>query len=76
MKFDEEINKVLNSRLEDTDMLNVFEVLNYSNADLQKAFNIALEMENRNLVKLLYSNFNTNKVIIEFTRLGKLRSID
>ena len=75
MKFENEISTVLNSRLENTDMLNILEVLQYTPSDFQKAFDVALEMENRNLVKLLYSNANTNKVIIEFTRLGKVKHL-
>lgn len=50
---------------------NVMEYLGYSQADFQKGFDIANEMQNRDLVKLLYSNFNQNKVIVEFTLLGK-----
>ena len=50
---------------------NVMEILGYTSADFQKGFDIANEMQNRDLVKLLYSNFNQNKVIIEFTLLGK-----
>lgn len=47
------------------------EILGYSHADFQKGFDIAIEMQNRDLVKLLYSNFNQNKIIVEFTLLGK-----
>jgi hypothetical protein len=50
---------------------NVMEILGYSQADFQQGFDIANEMQNRDLVKLLYSNFNQSKVIIEFTLLGK-----
>ena len=50
---------------------NVMEFLGYTSADFQKGFDIANEMQNRDLVKLLYSNFNQNKVIVEFTVLGK-----
>jgi hypothetical protein len=50
---------------------NVMEVLNYTQADFDGAFRIALEMENRNLVKLLYSNINQNKVIVEITLVGE-----
>jgi len=50
---------------------NVMEILGYTSTDFQKGFDIANEMQNRDLVKLLYSNFNQNKVIVEFTLLGK-----
>ncbi|MBT1701614.1 hypothetical protein KK083_32290 [Fulvivirgaceae bacterium PWU4] len=71
MKFEKEISIILKSRRPDTDMLNVIEVLGYNADQFQQAFDIALEMDNRSLVKLLYSNFNAGKVIVEFTLLGK-----
>jgi hypothetical protein len=71
MKFEKEITTVLASRLPDTNMLNVVEALNYGPDQFQQAFDIALEMDNRNLVKLVYSNFNAGKVIVEFTLLAK-----
>lgn len=71
MKFEKEIATVLQSRRPDTDMLNIIEVLRYEPDKYQLAFDIALEMDNQSLVKLLYSNFNAGKVIVEFTLLGK-----
>lgn len=71
MKFEKEIATVLQSRRSDTDMLNVMEALGYGSDQFQLAFDVALEMDNRNLVKLLYSNWNTGKVIVEFTLLAK-----
>lgn len=71
MKFEKEIATVLQSRKADTDMINVVEALGYGSDKFQLAFDIALEMDNRNLVKLLYSNFNAGKVIVEFTLLTK-----
>ena len=71
MKFEKEIDIVLRSRRTDTDMLNVIEALGYGQDQFQQAFDIALEMDNRSLVKLLYSNFNAGKVIVEFTLLAK-----
>jgi hypothetical protein len=50
---------------------NVMEYLQYGADNFEKAFQIAIEMQNRDLVKLLYSNFNQNKIIVEFTLLGK-----
>jgi len=69
-----EIERILGSRRIDNDMLNVMEALNYSSEKFQQAFDIALEMDNRNLVKLVYSNFNQTKIIVEFTLLGKAKS--
>jgi hypothetical protein len=71
MKFEKEIETVIEARKPDTDMINVLEALNYSSDQFQEAFDIALEMDNRNLVKLIYSNFNAGKVIVEFTLLAK-----
>ena len=47
------------------------EALGYASDKFQQAFDVALEMDRRNLVKLLYSNFNAGKVIVEFTLLAK-----
>jgi hypothetical protein len=71
MKFEKEISIVISARKPDTDMINVLEALSYGTDQFQEAFDIALEMDNRNLVKLIYSNFNAGKVIVEFTLLAK-----
>jgi hypothetical protein len=71
MKIEEEIASVLQSRRPDTNILDVMEALGYTPDKFQQAFDIALEMDNRSLVKLLYSNFNAGKVIVEFTLLAK-----
>ena len=71
MKFEKEITIVLKSRKADSDMINVVEVLGYNSEMYQQAFDIALEMDNRNLAKLLYSNFNAGKVVVEFLLPGK-----
>jgi hypothetical protein len=71
MKFEKEIATVLKSRRPDTDMLNIVEALGYGSDEFQQAFDVALEMDNQSLVKLLYSNFNAGKVIVEFTLLAK-----
>jgi hypothetical protein len=74
MAFDKEITTILKSKRANTDMLNVMEALKYTPDNFQQAFDVALEMENRNLVKLLYSNFNAGKIIVEFTLLAKQSS--
>lgn len=71
MRLEKEIDKVLKSRRADTDMINVLEVLGYDKDKFQDAFDIALTMDNQNLAKLIYSNFDAGKVIIEFTLLAK-----
>jgi hypothetical protein len=70
VKFQPEITAILKSKRSDSDMTDVMEALSYTQADFQKGFDIALEMENRNLAKLIYSNFNATKIIIEFTLLA------
>lgn len=52
---------------------NVMEALGYSSDHFQTAFEYANAIQNMDLVKLLYSNFNQNKIIVEFTLLGKAR---
>ena len=71
MRFEKEINTLLKARRPDSDMLNLVDVLDYKPDNYQRAFDIALEMDNRNLAKFLYSNFNTGKVVVEFTLIGK-----
>lgn len=70
MKFEKEISIVLQSRQPETDMVNVLEALGYGQDKFQHAFDVALEMDNRNLVKLIYSNFHAGKIIVEFTLLA------
>lgn len=74
MNFDTQIQTVLRARLADTDMINVAEALGEPPEKFQQAFDVALEMENRNLVKLIYSNFNAGKIIVELTLPGKAES--
>lgn len=68
--LEQAILTILQSRSKTSDMVNVMDALNYNSENFQKAFDIALEMENRNLVKLLYSNFQAGKVVVEFTLLA------
>lgn len=49
---------------------NVMEFLNFDPRDFEKGFSIANEMQNKDLVKLLYSNFNKNLIVVETTLLG------
>lgn len=49
---------------------NVMEALNFDSARFEEGFAIALQMDNQNLVKLLYSNFNKNMIVVEMTRVG------
>ncbi len=49
---------------------NVMEFLLLSPSDFDKGFSIANDMQNKDLVKLLYSNFNKNLIVVETTLLG------
>ncbi len=49
---------------------NVMEFLNLGALEFDKGFSIANEMQNKDLVKLLYSNFNKNTVVVEITLVG------
>jgi hypothetical protein len=53
---------------------NVMQFLNYQAEDFQKGFEVANDMQNLNFVKLLYSNFNKNQVIVEITLWGESES--
>lgn len=52
---------------------NVMDAVGWSPEKFDDGFQLANTMQNLDLVKLLYSNFNQNKIIIEFTLLGKAR---
>jgi len=49
---------------------NVMEFLNLDPSEFDKGFTIANNMQNKDLVKLLYSNFNKNMVVVEITLVG------
>ncbi len=49
---------------------NVLEFLNYTSSDFDKGFECANEMQNKDLIKLLYSNFNKNLIVAELTLVG------
>ena len=54
---------------------NVMEFLNYDPSEFQKGFDVANDMQNLDYVKLLYSNFNKNLVVVEITLLGRNKSM-
>ncbi len=49
---------------------NVMEVLNLDQSAFDHGFTIANNMQNKDLIKLLYSNFNKNQIVVEITLLG------
>ena len=54
---------------------NVMEFLRLDASAFQQGFDIANEMQNLDYVKLLYSNFNKNLVVVEITLLGRTQSM-
>lgn len=70
MTHEQHINQVIKA-LGRSNTGNVMEALGWTAEDFEKAFQLANDMQNLDFVKLLYSNFNQNKIIIEFTLLGK-----
>ena len=71
MSIDAKIQRVIKGIGDQGATGNVMEILALPNSDFQQGFDLAVDMQNRDLVKLLYSNFNQNKIILEFTLLGK-----
>lgn len=49
---------------------NVQEFLQWSQSDFDKGFDFANTLQNKDLIKLLYSNFNKNLIVVELTLLG------
>lgn len=54
---------------------NVMEFLQYDASDFQKGFEFANDMQNQDYVKLVYSNFNKNLIVVELTLLGRNKSV-
>jgi hypothetical protein len=52
---------------------NVMEALGWDQLRFQEGFDLANSMQNMDLIKLIYSNFNQNNIVVEFTLLGKAR---
>ena len=50
---------------------NVMEILEWPASRFDEGFMFANEMQNKDLVKLLYSNFNKNLVVVELTLVGQ-----
>ena len=54
---------------------NIMEFLKHDASEFQKGFDLANEMQNLDYVKLLYSNYNKNIVVVELTLLGRTKSM-
>lgn len=61
---------VLQSLVKKGTMGNVMEYLNWPQSDFDKGFEFANNLQNKDLVKLLYSNFNKNLIVVELTLVG------
>lgn len=72
MKQEELINQVIKA-LGNAHTGNLMDAVGWHSDNFENGFQLANTMQNMDLVKLLYSNFNQNKIIIEFTLLGKAR---
>ena len=66
----EEIN-ILGKITEHGGTGNVMEILEWPTSRFEEGFMLANEMQNSNLIKLLYSNFNKNLVVAELTLVGQ-----
>ena len=49
---------------------NVMEALGWASTRFEEASQIALDMDNLNYVKQLYTNFNKNLIVVELTLVG------
>ena len=49
---------------------NVMEALGWDSSKFEHGSQIALELDNLNYAKMLYSNFNKNLIVIELTLVG------
>ena len=54
---------------------NVMEFLKYNGSEFQKGFDLANDMQNLDYIKLLYTNYNKNIVVVELTLLGRTKSM-
>jgi len=73
MENEDTINKVIKGVGDLGGTGNVMEALTLGQANFQNGFDLANIIQNMDLIKLLYSNYNQNKIIVEFTLLGKAR---
>lgn len=62
--------KILSKIIESNGSGNVMEILEWPDSKFEEGFMLANEMQNNNLVKLLYSNFNKNLIVVEQTLVG------
>ena len=71
MALTKEETKILSKITEPGGTGNVMEILEWPTSRFDEGFMLANDMQNSNLVKLLYSNFNKNLVVVELTLVGQ-----
>ncbi len=49
---------------------NVMEALGWDSSRFEEGSSVALELDNLNYAKMLYSNFNKNLIVVELTLVG------
>ena len=62
--------KILNHLARTSSMGNVMEILQWPSEKFDDGFLLANDMQNRDVVKLLYSNFQKNQIVVELTLVG------
>ncbi|HNR74477.1 MAG: hypothetical protein UZ12_BCD005001060 [Bacteroidetes bacterium OLB12] len=70
MDLTETERHVLQSLVKKGSMGNVMEFLNWPSEEFDRGFEFANNLQNKDLVKLLYSNFNKNLIVVELTLVG------
>jgi hypothetical protein len=70
MTFSLQEKIILTKLIEHNGTGNVMEFLQYDTSQFDEGFTIANSMQNKDLVKLLYSNFIKNQVVVEATLLA------
>ena len=71
MNLNNEQIKVLKSIGKAETTGNVMDILGWSSNRFDEGFQFANELQNLDLVKLLYSNFNKNLIVVELTLWGE-----
>lgn len=64
-------NRVLRFLVSASGTGNVMEALQWGADHFDEGFAVANDMQNRDMVKLLYSNYNKNLIVVELTLLGE-----